>query len=659
MVRATTGSRDRVDQEPPVAAASPAHLIGAFRVAIALVIVVLALFALRQAASPDLGFHLEAGNHVLSGQGWPRTDPFTYTVTDRPYIDTSWGYQVGLALIERAAGAPGLILLHVGLVAAIFWMVALSARQAPGEVRVLLALLLIGGVAAEPRFEVRPELLSYALLALVLHLLHRHAEGLGSRLWLLPPIFLVWTNAHSLFVLGWAAMGCFVAGLWMKHRRLDRPLLGWAAASVVIGLVNPYGWKALAFPFTLSTRLLEGNVFARSIGEFSSPLAYLGSDQLMFYLAPTLCLFAFALLVVLSLRSLWRQKRFWCVLLCVAFLPLALTMVRNVPPFVVACLPGAVWGLSLDRLLDVASLRGRLRRGLRHAFLGLLLLTVTGLGMRVCTDAYYVSSRRLERFGLSWNRMALPLDAAAYAKEARLPGRVLNHLNFGATLMWVLPDPVFIDGRLEVMGEYFFENYRRALESPAGLEDAVRRYGVGWVIFPYRLRPDLLAGLSRHPGWRLVYVDHLAAIYVRRSAATDDLLHESARDAAGPAPPPVDASTVPGLGGSGPPGPMAHWLSGFVRRQSYPTEAFNRGTFHYLRGAPDRAAAGFADAVRQSGGAYYEIYNNLGAALLASRRPAEARDCFRLYLHGLPFYRRQPRLRARERLEEIERRLGP
>jgi tetratricopeptide (TPR) repeat protein len=625
------------------------------RVVLGLVLLLFALLALRQVSSPDVGFHLAAGNHILTGNGWPTTDPFTYTVRDHTYLDTSWGYQVLLALVERVAGAPGMVLLHVALVLTMFSLVIRTARLVPGESRVLLPLLVLGGLAAEPRFAVRPEILSYTLLALVLLILQRHVEGLGSRLRLLPLIFLVWVNSHGLFVLGWVVLACFVVGTALRHKRIDLPLVGWSAASIVAGLINPYGWRALAFPLTLATRMNEANVFARNIGEFSSPLDYLRSDQLMFYLVPVACFFILAALTALSVFSLWRQKRFAGVLLCLAFLPLALIMVRNVPALAVACLPGAVWGLSLDRVLDTFGLRGVARRGMRHAFLGLVLLVVAGLGLRVATDAYYVSSRRMERFGLGWNSLALPVDATAYAKQAALPGRVLNHLNFGAYLIWELDQPVFIDGRLEVMGETFFEEYRRALGSPAGLQETVQRYGVGWVVFPYRLRPDLLDGMSRHPGWRLVYVDHLAVIFVRRDTGQATMEHESARLAEQPAPALAD---LPGLGGPKRSSGAARWVAGLVRRQSFPYHAVGLGVFHFQRAAPQRATAEFARAIRQSDGAYYEIYNNLGAALFAAGNLAPARDCYRIYLRELPFYRREPRRQAREQLAEIDGALG-
>ena len=234
----------------------------------------------------------------------------------------------------------------------------------------------------------------------------------------------------------------------------------------------------------------------------------------------------------------------------------------------------------------------------------------------------------------------------------------MNHLNFGAWLMWALPDPVFIDGRLEVMGETFYEEYRRALDSPAGLEAAVRRHGIGWIVFPYRLTPDLLGGLSRHRGWRLVYVDALAAIFVRGGAETEAFVHESVRRVERPPDPAVEITSLPGLGGVERPGRVTGWFSGLVRRQKYPTEAFNRGVFHFYRAAPVQAAAAFAEAIRESGGRYYEIYNNLGSALFATGRLAEARACYRIYLDGLPFYRREPRLRTLDRLADIEVKLG-
>lgn len=623
------------------------------RIVLGAVLALLALLTLRQVGSLDAGFHLRAGNWILAGHGWPRLDPFTYTVTDRPYVDMSWGYQVLLALAERLAGAPGMVLLQVALVLVIFALVLLTARLVRADSTSLLLFPLLGVLAAEMRYEVRPELLSYAFLALVLYLLQRHAEGRKSPLWLLPVVFLVWANCHSLFILGWAALGCFAAGTWLRDRRLDRRLTGWAAASVAVTLLNPYGFEGVLFPFTLGTRLESGNVFAQGIGEFQSPFHLPVTAMRPFH--PWVPISAFTLLfvaVLLSLPSLLKQRRFQGALLALPFLYLSAGMVRNIPLLVVACLPGAIWGLPLGRLLQRVAPRRLPGRVLRQGMMLVVLLVTVVLGLRVSTDAYYLATRRADRFGLGWNRETLPLAAAEYLNDAGLEGRGLNHLNFGGYLMWARPEPVFIDGRLEVIGEKFYGYYRNVLSSESALEAAVRRYDIGWVVFPFKIERSLLQALSGSVRWRLVYYDALAAVFVRADRFSPGLVHDSVVQLAGP-PPELDLAGLPGID-SPRPGRFRRALSGTVRRQSYPTEPFGRGLFLYFRRTPRRAAPLFADAVRRSGGRYYELYHNLGAALFRLGYDREARACYRIVLDEAP-----QNETARERLRQIEQRLGP
>ena len=75
---------------------------------------------------------------------------------------------------------------------------------------------------------------------------------------------------------------------------------------------------------------------------------------------------------------------------------------------------------------------------------------------------------------------------------------------------------------------------------------------------------------------------------------------------------------LPGIGGGEPPGAIATWWSGIWRRQDYPLFDRNVGGFHYARGEIDHAVARFAMAVSRSGGAYPELYGDLGSALFHS-----------------------------------------
>ncbi len=592
-----------------------------------------AVLACRQVGSLDVGFHLKAGESILEGGGWPRTDTFTYTINDHPYIDTSWGYQVVAALVQRGLGGAGLVLLNLVLILTTYVMLIRTARLAPLDPTALVVALLAGGVASELRYEVRPELASWLLLSTTLYLLHRRAEKPGAPLWALPVVHLVWANTHSLFVLGWAAIGCFAAGTWVRRGRPDRALFGWGTASIAVVLVNPYGWRGALFPFTLATRMQDQNVFGRTIGEFVSPFALGLSRQFPFYpRAPILCFRLFAVLALVAVIGLLRRRRFSAALLTVPFMFLAARMIRNIPLLVIACLPGLAWGLPVEALL-----RGR-RLAVRGALAASAAIAVI-LGARVVNDGYYIASRRPERFGFGWNGLTLPIDAVAWARAAGLAGPVLNHLNFGGYMIWARPGPVFIDGRLEVTGEAFYRRYQEALSSQAALEATVSAYGIRWIIFPYATNPKLLGRLGGDPRWRPVYADHLAAIFVRTDAPAP---------AAGPslpAPPgSVPPSSLPGL--TGPPRitPMSAWMRGLVSRQRFPSRAFNLGLYRYFLGDTRGAEAWFSLAARESGGAYYEVYNNLGAALWAEGRRQEAAACYRIVLEDDPG---NPQARAR------------
>jgi hypothetical protein len=583
---------------------------------------VIAALATRRVGSLDIGFHLKAGERFLQGYGWPATDPFTFTVTDHPYIDSSWGYQVLAALVYAAGGPGGLVVFHLGLVLAVFALLYRSARLAAVDSTVLVVLVLAGGIASEMRFEARPELLSWLFLAGVLHILHRRALRLPSPLWMLATIHLAWANAHSLFVLGWGALACFLTGTWLETRRLDRGVFGWSLASIAATFVNPYGWRAVLFPFTLATRFEGQNLFRESIGEFISPFALQHSEQFPFY--PRVPITVFRILTVLALVALvplLRSRRFFPCLLCVAFLPPAALMIRNMPLLVIAVLPGTAGGLSA--LVRAAAVRHWTRtwRVIRSAVLTAASIAAVVLSMRVVHDGYYIDSRRLDRFGFGWNRLELPVDAVRAVAGLDLRGRVLNHLNFGGYLVWAGPGPVFIDGRLEVMGEDFYAYYREVLSPQGDLEACVARYGIGWIIFPHPLQPGLLVRLSADPRWRLAYVDHLTAIFARNAGAaqaSSPILTE-----------PVSIASLPGFGHSPRARPLRRFLSSLWRSEEYPSQDFYLGLFHYDRGELEQAERRFAAAIRESGGSYFEIYTNLCAVLYAEHRFDDAAACHR------------------------------
>ena len=93
--RGVPATNARSDPRDHAASPIPAR----YGILLLLVFLLLLAFAIRTVGSPDVGFHLRAGEEILDGSGWPRSVSFTYTVNDHEYIDTSWGYQAGIALV--------------------------------------------------------------------------------------------------------------------------------------------------------------------------------------------------------------------------------------------------------------------------------------------------------------------------------------------------------------------------------------------------------------------------------------------------------------------------------------------------------------------------------------------------------------------------------
>jgi tetratricopeptide (TPR) repeat protein len=652
----------------------PAPRDGLAYAALAAVALLALALCVRTITETDLGFHLRAGEWMLENGRWPAGDLFTYTVNGRPYNDSHWLFQVLFALINRLSGAAGLVAAQTLLILSAFTLAAAAAWTQPRPPLALAALLLLGVLASEIRFTPRPELVSWVLLALTLLITLRHARGRPAPLWALPLIQLVWVNTEGLFMLGWGVAACVLAGRWLETRRLDRALAAWAGAGVLVSVVNPYGLNLVLFPFSLLGQLSRGSAFGQTISEFVSPWDLGFFAQTPFYArASVWSYYALAVVTGVALALSWRRRPPWRpggraaeVLLALVFFGLSAQAIRNVPLFVLAALPAAAGALAdlpdaLQRRPAPARRGGGRRaprgqqqietppRSLRPWQLiasALLALVALGLTARVVTNAYYIDDRRDKRFGVTFSTTGLPVRAVEFMRAQGITGRLLNHLAYGGYLMWQLREPVFADGRLDVMGEQFYAEY---LTTDTQLPALLERYDAQVAIFPYRSggRTWLLQlnGLAR---WRLVYVDEETAIYLR--------------DDANPAIPALAVPAATPGGVSIPVGDaqraallyaprvsrLPAWLSGFYAPQAFPDEAAGLGVLYLYLEQPDPAEAYLLDALQQSQGRYYEIYANLAGLYYRKQRMREAIYCYQMVLADQP-----GNALARQRLREL------
>lgn len=590
------------------------------------------LFAARKNIDFDLGFHLSGGRWILQHLDVPRQDTFTFGAAGHAYLDSQWLYQVMVFLLNKLGGDPLLSISHLALILLAFGLTAvrLSLDGCPRWIQSLLILPAI--LAMEIRFLARPEVLSWVFLISVLLSLDLYRRGRTAGLFLLPVIHLLWVNVEGLFPLGWAVIAAYLLTGYFEKHRLDPALLKSFFASIVVTLVNPYGFQALSFPFFLLTRFDPMGIFKNGVSELQSPWTASAVPDSPFF--PAFLVNSYRVLSIVFLILVFltlRRRKFHEYSLTVFFFVLSSLAIRNVPLFFLPVLPYAA--KSARELFSF----GHGEPGERipwtppkwlgkgaAVFLFLLCL-------RVATGAYYVSDRRMVHSGWGMDGSHLPLRAGAFLRANHFESPLLNNMAFGGFLEWETQAPVFIDGRLEVMGEDLFRRYRQTY-GLGGLAELYRNTGFQTVVYDHMADIPWTKQLLTLPGWRMIYLDDLSAIWAAPGSSAA-FLTVSPRDLEkdwGIAP--LDEDKVLQEIQTRPRSALAEWLDGFLFPQRYPMPCMRLGSLAYEMGDFATARDYFLRALVLSEGRYYEIYYNLASAYAKLGLKEKARSCYQSVL---------------------------
>jgi len=501
------------------------------RVTIGLLLAVhLALLGFFPVVSEDTPWHLKQGELYVTTMSLPSQDPFAFTTTGREWIKFSWAADVLLFLVFRVGGLPGLVLFRLLMLfviaAALYWIL----RDCGLHPLASTLLVFAASLAVRFRLLVRPEILSFVLLLLLMAILLRLRAGPIWVPYLILPIQTLWTNIHASFVFGFAIPGLvLLANLGAGERvapgwgrlHLDRSRVKHLAVAVaglpLAALLNPHGASLLLFPLR-QNRMVRLTAFGEwvefwRLPEFGPPW---WTPVVIF----GLIVVAFA---VTSAMLMARERRAdpvgWGIVLFMG--TYAAFRSRAIPYFVLAVAP--LLALALVRLAahvqaDVAA--GLSRRWERLGALACLLVLTTSIGTTVASGVPF-------RLGFGPLPNSYPEGAAAFLARHQLGGRLFNSYQFGGYLLWRCwpANQVFIDGRYDAVlfDEALFEAYREAHQSPAALDRLADQYDVEILVLDSR-PTHRLAFLDAHPGWARVYWDAVAEILVRRNARYADLI---------------------------------------------------------------------------------------------------------------------------------------
>ena len=167
-----------------------------------IVLIVAAAFLLgcQELFDSDVWWHVRSGQWIWANGRVPDRDPFTFTSSDRPWIDLHWLFQLILAGAHGIGGAArndraGCVDVRGGDPG---WRERSRSALAAGRGRGVLA---ARTGRDECAIQSGPEAFSLLAVAAYLSVLVR-ADRKPEALWLLPLVQVIWVNTHALFVSG-------------------------------------------------------------------------------------------------------------------------------------------------------------------------------------------------------------------------------------------------------------------------------------------------------------------------------------------------------------------------------------------------------------------------------------------------------------------------
>src|SRR5271169_1473 len=167
-------------------------------------------FSLAPLLNGDIWWHLSSGIWMVQNHAVPRTGLFSQ-YADRPWVDTSWGFDVITALAYKLLGLRAFVVLLMVFKVALAWVTFLLAGGWRGNFWGAIVLSAVAQCAIVDLLPL-PILFSIFFFGLELLLLLRSRQNGNVRpLYWLPLLFLFWANLHGQFLVGLVLLGLFLA----------------------------------------------------------------------------------------------------------------------------------------------------------------------------------------------------------------------------------------------------------------------------------------------------------------------------------------------------------------------------------------------------------------------------------------------------------------
>ncbi len=454
----------------------------------------------------DLATHISYGREILR-LGWiPSSDPLLYTVSpDVPLMLPEWGFEVFVALLDRAFGLTGPLILGAlcasGLV---FWISLWFVRQGVTAWPALLySLVLFPGLGSH--LLVRPHLCSWLLVLPVWRLIERRLTRplrKGSLL-TLGAAMALWANLHPGFVLFLPLLAIAVAGRALEARQLSASL---GVRALAVGGVGFAASLATPYHIHLWTHVVRFllHPHLNVARDFAPPDTVTGTIHSFTVVA---------LAVWLPILARPRRVRATHFLLFIFMTAMAARSMRHIPLMTILLVPEA--GLYLNRLLASTQWAEAINRSserlsslIRRPSSGANVV-VAGLAVAM---GFAVTTSLTIGFASRW----VPASAIAWLEEhpdLRAERGYAGYV-YSGLLRYHFPSmPVFIHSLNAVYPSELTEQFMDVDTAGPRWRQTLARHHVSWILV--ERHQHLSTVLHADQCWELAHRDRLSALYTR------------------------------------------------------------------------------------------------------------------------------------------------
>jgi hypothetical protein len=458
----------------------------------------------------DTGYHIRAGEYILSNFMVPKRDIFSYIAPPLPWIAHEWLSEVIMALVHRFSGLTGIVIFFAFLIGVAYSLLFRFSQSIQCNFVLTALLVLLATVSSSIHWLARPHIFSLLLTIGWYAILDNYQHKEKNYLYALPLLMLLWVNLHGGFIIGFVLLAVYFTGNliplpWAAGYRKQigiekcKNIAIVALASLLLSLLNPRGYSILLFPFSMvSNRFIMENVT-----EFLSPNFHAALPFLY------ILLLAIGVLAV-SRTSLHATE----VILVLLFTYMSLYSARYIPLFGIVITPILLRRIQPGLENSNTAFANFFRQ--RSKNLELTDASARGHLWPIISVLVVFALALNGNIAFKFDRMIKPVAAAEFLKREKITGNMFNDDEFGDYLIYAAwPQyKVFFDGRSDMYGEAWGQQYLRIANVQPGWEKVIAKNHITW-IFSGASSP-LSAILLEKANWQLVYADPVAKIFVNK-----------------------------------------------------------------------------------------------------------------------------------------------